>query len=284
MFKSLFEFIVLISFFVPALVVAEIVQMRNHDGSIISAEYLAGDNGAKPILILHGFLQTNKFPTVSRLATALNESGYSVLTPTLSLGINKRNKSLACEAIHTHNMKSDTQEISLWVNWLNSQTGKPVNLIGHSAGSLTLINFLHLPAKAPVDKTILISLSYFGEGLFSNETMEDAQRAYIDTKNGFNPLGTYAISFCKVYPTRALDFLSYYEFNRDKVAKLVSKYAENVSVIIGTDDLRADKNWRMYLKENDINVISIDGANHFFDQSHEFELFDKVESLLEMSR
>ncbi len=38
-------------------------------------------------MILHGFMLTHNFQTVKQLAESLHESGYTVLTPSLSLGL-----------------------------------------------------------------------------------------------------------------------------------------------------------------------------------------------------
>ena len=95
-----------------------------------------------PILILHGFLQTHHFPTVRQLADSLAGLGYPVLTPSLSLGLHRRNTSLACEAIHAHSMQKDAEEVGHWVDWLQRRYQRKPVLIGHSAGSVTLLAYL----------------------------------------------------------------------------------------------------------------------------------------------
>lgn len=259
---------------------AETIELETAERRIAQATYIEGDNGANPVLILHGFLQTREFPTVNRLANSLNEAGYTVLTPTLTLGLNKRKKSLACEAIHTHNTKSDTAEIEQWVNWLSEKTGKPVTLIGHSAGSQTLLGYMSHYDVNKMDKSIFISMTYFSQGPSAHETPELAQRAQKNLEQGYNSMDTYALSFCKTYPTRAGDFLSYYEWDRKKVAGIATEYADIINVIIGTGDQRIDADWTEQLKQNGVSVIAIEGANHFFDQAHEFDLLDVIENLL----
>ena len=48
-----------------------------------------------------------------------------------------RIQSLACEAVHNHSIQQDAKEIAHWVNWLYKESGRPITLIGHSAGSLS---------------------------------------------------------------------------------------------------------------------------------------------------
>lgn len=259
---------------------AEIVELKTAEKLTAQATFLEGDNDANPVMILHGFLQTREFPTVNRLVTSLNESGYTVLAPSLTLGINKRKKSLACEAIHTHNTNSDAAEVTQWVDWLSKKTGKPVILIGHSSGTQTLLKYMTGHENPPVKKVIFISMIHFGQSEHSYETPEFANKARADIDNGFNALDTYGLSFCKSYPTRSADFLSYYEWDHETVSVHANKIKSKLSIIIGTGDKRISNSWRQQLAANNLHVIEIENANHFFDQAHELDLLDTVESLL----
>jgi len=261
-------------------VTAQQVQLKRN-GMIINAEYLEGSSTKNPVLILHGLLQTHHFSTVSRLATALNESGYTVLSPTLSLGISNRKMSLSCEAIHTHSMQSDTSELQKWISWLNAKTGKKVNLVGHSAGGPTILNYLVNNDTTLINKVALISLSYYASGPTANETEQHKTIALGHIKSNSEKIHNYALNYCRSYPSYAKEFLSYYEWDTEKVSNSVGLHKDKISIIIGTGDKRIDSNWRKHLNDKYNNVFSIDGANHFFDQSHEFELIDTIEELLE---
>jgi len=247
----------------------------------MSANYLKGSNDANPVLILHGFLQTNEFSTVDRLTTALNDSGYTVLNPTLSLGLSNRKQSLSCEAIHTHSMDSDSGELSQWINWLQNKIGKKVTLIGHSAAGPTMLNYLEKYNQKQINHVILISLSYFASGPEANETKEHAKIARAHVRSGSKKLDTYKLNYCQTYPAFGKDFLSYYEWNTDKVSQAVGKFNDKISIIIGTSDKRIDPDWRTQLSSKYNNVIAIEGANHFFDQAYEFDLTDTIEDLLD---
>jgi len=260
---------------------AEIIEQQTAERKTALASYLEGDSDSKPLLLLHGFLQTHDFPTVSRLTSALNEAGYTTLSPTLTLGLNHRKKSLACEAIHTHNTAMDTAEIKQWIEWLYNKTGQKVTVIGHSAGTQTLLSYIASHGDELVEEIILISLSYFTEGPVNNETPEHAQKARAALAGGFDPLDNYGLSYCKLYPTRASDFISYYEWDPEKIVSLAETIKHKTSVIIGTGDQRISPDWRQQLKENEFKVVSIEGANHFFDQAHEFDLLDAMETILD---
>lgn len=259
---------------------AEIIELKNDKSKTIAASYLKGSLDTSPVLLLHGLLQTREFSTISRLATSLNESGYTVISPTLSLGLNNRNKSLDCEAIHTHSLESDADELKVWIDWLQKKTGKKVTLIGHSAGGPVILNYLSRFDTASINYSILISLSYYASGPSASETKLHAEKARRALQSNPRKIDQYALNYCKTYPTFASAFLSYYNWNTEKVSKVVGQFHEKISIVIGTADKRIDSEWRKHLNKKYNNVISIDGASHFFDKAYEFDLSDEIESLL----
>ena len=97
------------------------MSLELRSGLTAVSDYWPGEADLPAILILHGFLQTREFQTVRRLAEALSDEGYSVLLPSLTLGLDRRRQSVACEAIHTHSMQQDVDELRAWIDWLAAQ-------------------------------------------------------------------------------------------------------------------------------------------------------------------
>lgn len=259
---------------------AESVKLSNASGQVIAADFTQGSNKMGPILLLHGFLQTNKFSTVNHLERDLNDGGYTVLSPTLSLGISNRKENLSCEAIHMHSMDKDADELRQWIEWLYKKTGRQVTVIGHSAAGPIILKYMEDSNAMYIGHSILVSLSYTNDKFYSNENIHYKEKALESVNSGVNPLDTYALHYCKTYPTDARAFLSYYKWNRDKVSKVVGEFNNHISIILGTGDKRVEPDWRQQLKEQGSNVILIEGANHFFDQAYEFDLTEAVEKLL----
>lgn len=259
---------------------AEIINIKNSSNQTISAIYTANKDNSNPVLLMHGFLQTNAFSTISRLVDTLNQMDQSILNPTLSLGLSNRKQSLSCEAIHTHSLDSDSAELKQWIDWLYKKTGKPITLIGHSAGGPVILNYINKHDTKLINHVILISLSYYASGPSANETKQQAQIALKILKNKQDQLGTYSLNYCKTYPTYASNFLSYYTWNTKKTSQVIEKFSKKISIIIGTDDKRIDKVWRDQLQQKNNNITSIEGANHFFDKTHEFDLNDAIENIL----
>lgn len=259
----------------------EIIRLQSPAGFMATAELLAGDKDKQAILIQHGFLQTRDFFTIRRLAESLHERGYTLLSPNLTLGIDNRRQSLACEAMHTHSMQQDLAEIGFWVDWLHRRSGKQVTLIGHSAGSLSLFAYLAQEASPPVNQAILISLLSFAEGPAAKENPAQQRQALQRAATDEEAIASYRLAFCDSYPTTAKNYLSYVEWNGIKTLKNLNKLTIKPTILLGGEDRRLGDDWLPALRQAGAEVILIPGANHFFDHEYEFDLLDVVVELLE---
>ncbi len=283
--KTVYSLICLTSLFLCLPVLA---QKNTHESQIITlqitdkiaayGEFYPGDNNKPVVMILHGFMLTHNFQTVKQLAESLHESGYTVLTPTLSLGINKRKTSLSCEAIHTHSLLGDLKDINQWVKWLTVKTGKKLTIIGHSAGSSQLIAYIHHYPSAPVKQMIFLSMPNFRDTPNSYATRKDIELAQKTPDK--NDLKKFSLSYCKEYVTTANNFISYYNLSKDNLYQYLKQTPIKKTLILGSEDTRVDKNWNKSLASTNTTIIIIKGANHFFDAEYEFDLLDTVESIL----
>ncbi len=241
-----------------------------------SAEYLAGQRDKPAVLILHGFLQTNEFPSVRQLTKHLSDAGYTVLAPTLSLGIANRKLSLPCEAIHTHSMSDSIREIDLWLGWLKKRQ-TPIVLVGHSFGTIHLLAYLETHPDPAIRKLVGISLV---EGSLHN--VDDAQRERLLQelrRLAAQPRPTLvkrAISFCKQYQSTPQGLLSYMEWTPDRVIGSIDKIRLPMAFIMGSGDDRFGPGWLPRLKATSARVHVIAGANHFMDGQHEFDMLDRL--------
>ncbi len=260
---------------------SELVAEQQASGFIANALLLPGEPQNKAILLLHGFLQTRDFFTVRRLGEALQDMGYTVLLPTLTLGIDNRRQSLACEAIHSHSMDQDIEEINFWINWLQHRTGKSPTLIGHSAGSLQLLAYLAEEPEPPVERAILISLVAFVQGPIAKENTAERQRAQEQLEKGDNSLTHYRLAYCDSYTTTPENYLSYVSWDSNKTLEALKNLAIEPTIILGGDDHRLGNDWLPSLGLVGAEVIEIPGANHFFDHEYEFDLVDSIQKLLE---
>jgi len=255
---------------------AETLSLKLPNNFTSTAEYVIGDKTKPAVLILHGLLQTRSYLTVQSLITAIADDGYTVLAPNLTLGISNRKKSLPCQAIHNHNMSQDIEEIDYWVKFLENKGHSAIYLVGHSYGSLQILIYVNKKKPRSIKKLIttsLINVEKTNDGKHMGTFLKQARQ---HIKNNDSQLHEYSLSYCKKYISPAKDFISYAMWNKNKLIDEINQLNIPISIIIGSKDPRIDTTWKSLLQKSKSKLIIIEGANHFFDTTHEFDMNDKV--------
>lgn len=262
----------------PAL--AETVEARLPSGIVATADFRAGQPSLPAILTLHGFLQTRNTQPMNAQGNILTDQGYTVLSPTLTLNINRRSKSLGCEAAHTHTKDDAAAEINFWTNWLARKGYKRVILLGHSSGGIQILQYITQKPSPVVRQAILVSaieLAFRPEE--SQATADRVKSGLISGK----ALERFTLGYCnKNYVSLPAAYLSYVA-DDNKIFGQLGKAKVPVEVILGGADRTMKADWPEQIRARGIPVTIINGANHFFDGAHEFDLADKVEAILKAS-
>lgn len=243
---------------------------------VAEADYWPGTADMPAILIMHGFLQTGEFPTVRRLAESLADEGFSVLAPTLTLGLNRRRQSMACEAVHTHSLQQDVAELTAWTHWLARHAGKAPVVVGHSTGGVVLAAMLASGGDAAIRQAMLISMVSFDWVPERRGLAGLRQRAAAKLEDAGDGIDVYSLGYCRKYVTTAAALLSYLDWDQDRVSRSLIEASVPVTVIFGDEDEQADRLWLDSLHAGGVEVRSVVGADHFFDLAHEFDLLDEV--------
>lgn len=236
------------------------------------AEYLAGQHARPAVLLLHGFLQTHDFSTVASLARGLHDAGYTVLSPSLSLGIPGRKHSLSCEALHPHTLDDDIREISRWIDWLKSRGHRSIVLVGHSFGSLHLLAYLaHKPDPAVK--------AFIGASLVEAQIGNTPRAVLIANlesrvKKNQRALVVQTLSFCRKYLSPPEGLLSYVRWDQARLLDALKQSPVSVQLIMGDADKMLENNWILTLKQTHTPMVVVPGANHFMDGAHEFDLLE----------
>ena len=274
----IYLFCLFISFFAAA-AHAEIVQQEMRPGISASAEYLVGARSKPAVLLLHGFLQTREFSTVATLARGLQDEGYSVLSPTLSLNIPNRTQSLACEAVHKHNMGDDVAEIGRWVAWLKSRGHRSIVLVGHSFGSLQLLAYPSAKPDSAVKAYIGASLVEAQIGTANRTALISQMENRMHGKQ--RALVTQTLSFCKKYPSTPEGLLSYARWDQERVLAALRQSPVGVNLIMGEEDNMLERGWLKALQHMQVPMVIVKWASHFMDGAHEFDLLEHTLESLE---
>ncbi len=239
------------------------------------AEYIKGNPDQPAVILLHGFLQTHEFPTIHSLMEGIAQSGYTVLAPTLTLGVPHRQQSMACEAIHTHTLEDVTGEIGTWVKWLKARHGGAIILLGHSLGSVEALAYLSERPDPAITRFIGVSLIDGQLRMPPADTAKFLSELRHAVHTGEPRVVTHQFSFCRKYQATPASLLSYVEWTQQKVLAASARLPIPSLFIMGGRDERIDNNWVDKLKAHN-RVTVIPGANHFMDGEHEFDLLDLV--------
>jgi len=256
--------------------VASIQEINLPNGLVATADFREGDKSAAALIVLHGFLSTRNFLTVSSLIEALANENYTLLAPNLSLGVNKRMKTLACEAIHTHDIDSDIEEINLWVDFLHRHGYQNIILVGHSYGSLHGLLYLKKYPNKGIKKLIAASLVDVEHVVGKQKSQAQINLARTQIKNHDKGLHEYQVSYCKKYTAPAAAFLSYAIWSQKELLSTIAEVKTPLEIILGANDKRMGENWPDILRKNGVKTQVIANANHFFNNAQEFDLHESV--------
>lgn len=258
---------------------AAIVEQQMRPGITASAEYLIGERGKPAALLLHGFLQTREFPTVATLARGLQDAGFTVLTPTLSLGVPSRTHSLACEAAHHHGMDQDLDEIARWVKWLKARGHSSIVLVGHSFGSLQLLAYLTDKPDAAVKGYLAASLIEAQIGAVPRQPLIAEMESRAQNKQ--RDLVARPLSFCRKYTSTPESLLSYLRWDQQRVLAALKHTPVATTLIMGDADETLGRGWLKALNHIRVRMVIVRGATHFMDGEHEFDLLEHTLQFLE---
>jgi pimeloyl-ACP methyl ester carboxylesterase len=257
------------------------VQVRMANNVTASAQYLPGEQGMTAVLVLHGITTTRNFGTVQSIVTEFASEGYTVLAPTLSMNINDRRANVPCDAIHTSTMQDDIAEVAFWVEWLAKQGHQRIALIGHSMGSLQLVayaaNHPHMNVTQVIATSLIHTHRYTEPEIIKRET-EMALAAQGQTPP---TIQGYHLVFCDAYIAPPEVYLSYMEWESGRVIDALRNTRVPVRVIMGEKDRRFGPEWIALLREAGSQVTVIEGASHFFDSTHEFDLLEQISEALQ---
>jgi dienelactone hydrolase len=274
---------VLLCILLPSLpATADTVEVKLPSGIAASANFHIGNPSQPAVLLLHGFLQTHHSPPMSSLASNLASRGYTVLNPTISLGINRRSQSMACEAVHTHTINEEVAEVAFWVNWLSNKGYTNIVPIGFSStGNLDILLYNAQGSHPEIKSAILTSLN----PIFTDSAERQKYRAAGESKrpSDLKKLGIFSLGYCKNnFAATENSYLSYAQYDGSKVLELIKRTPVQIDIILGSADAILPDNFASQIKalKTHTRVTFIDKANHFFDGTYEFDLAEEVENIL----
>lgn len=268
--------------FFPLPALAETIEVKLPSGITAYAEFRQGTSSQTAVLSLHGFLQTHHSQPMSALASNLVAAGYTVLSPTISLGINRRKQSMPCEAAHNHTMDDEVAEVAYWADWLSSRGYKNIVPVGFSStGNISLLQYNAQGSHPAIKKMILTSINPVQINRAEYLKMQAGKTSKVGTQS--KKISRYSVGFCKNnFSATQNTYLSYSRFTDENILQLLSQANVPLEIILGSADTVLPANWQAKIMASNprVHVFMLDKASHFFDGTTELDLADSIESIL----
>ena len=252
----------------------------SHQGLILNGELMLAQE--KPIeegvlLLTHGTLAHNRMEIITGLQELLAESGVSTLAINLSLGVDNRHGSYDCTVPHRHHHTDAVDEMVAWIDWLEQQGVKQIDVMGHSRGGNQVAWLMAEKDRSTLRKGVLLAPATWSEEKMNsgykkryNEALNGLYakaEAQVAAGQGESLMEHTGFIYCADASATASAFVSYYGSDiRRHTPNLLKRIGKPVLVVAGSEDsvvgpLALDVE---PLSGEQIQFILIDGADHFF--------------------
>ncbi len=248
------------------------------------------------VLLTHGTLAHRGMEIISGLQAMLSEREISSLAINLSLGMDDRPAAMYdCPTPHTHKHTDAVDEIGTWVGWLKQQGAGRVVLLGHSRGGNQVARYAAGEPDSVVKDVILVAPQTWE----APEVVKDYAKRYqaplqplvakanalVSSGKGDELMGPIGFIYCEDTQASAAAVLSYYAPDRDMdTPQLLSRISVPVMVIAGSEDkvvAALIRKTEPLADGEKIELMVIDGADHFFRDLYAEEVADVLSERLE---
>ncbi len=246
------------------------------------------------VLMLHGTFAHNEMEIMQTIEELLNEKGYNTLAINLGLKVDNRHGQLDCGITHEHRHTDALHELGLWVDWLKSKDVKRIALLGHSRGGNQVVWYARDNPEELIKAVIAIApqtwdakseaaeyQKRYGQPL--SEVMARAKDLQ-ERGNGEAAMRPVGFVYCKDAAVSADAFINYYQDQKEKnTPSIIDQLAMPVLVFAGSEDdvvksLVPQMNKK--LKPGKVDMVIIDGADHFFRDLYAEDLVDEAADFL----
>lgn len=247
------------------------------------------------ILMTHGTLAHGRMEIMSTLQDNMKARGYNSLSINLSYGVNNRPFAMhECSLPQTHTNEDAINEIAAWVNWLKSKGAEKIALLGHSRGSNQVAWYTTEKPNTSVKAAVLIApgslstddLAHDYKSRFGKELgpLLEKARQQIKSGKGKEKIIKVNVVYCKDTQTTAETLVSYHGFDpRLDAYNSLDKIRLPVLMIGGSaDEITpgvAEKT-KPHADGKRVQVVNIDGADHFFRDLYAEEAADAINAFL----
>ena len=247
------------------------------------------------VLMTHGTLAHRGMEIMAGLQDMLSDRGISSLAINLSLGLDDRTAAMYdCATPHTHRHSDAVAEIGAWLEWLKKQGAGKVALLGHSRGGNQTARFAAVTDDPAVAAVILIAPQTWSEAYATADYEErygkplapvlEKARGLVEAGKGDTLMDPVDFIYCEQTRATAAAFVSYYtpDTNMD-TPSLITDIKPPVLVIAGSEDTAIKglpEKVEPLADGKHVQLMVIDGADHFFRDLYSEDIADAVAELL----
>lgn len=242
------------------------------------------------ILMIHGTFAHNQMEIMATIQELLTDAELSSLAINLSLSVDDRHGTLACETPHAHRDSDALDEIGLWLDWLKAQGAERVVLLGHSRGGNQTARFVAERDTPQIMAVVLIAPSTWDAAKVANGyqerfgvplsmRLEEARELVAAGKPGAW-LEQTGFLYCAGAKVRVDSFLDYYEPDeRRDTPSVLPAIRKPTIVFAGSEDTVVEGLEARVAPIADgeqVKLFVIDGADHFFRDLYAEEIVEII--------
>jgi pimeloyl-ACP methyl ester carboxylesterase len=228
-------------------------------------------------LVVPDALSHHGHETIAALQAHLKEDGVATLAITLSLGIDDRKGARACAVPHAYTMADIGGELDRWIEWLQLNGARSIDLIGFSHGG---VQAAVMAAQRRTLRRIVLLAPAFAT---SAELEESYARAFgqpltpvLDAARTA-PQETHAVDFltCRRAPVTGAAFIDAY---RAIPPEVTTEIPQPVLVVIaGSDEIVPDLDRKLPAA---VRRMVIEESDHFFQDLYGEDAADTIADFL----
>ena len=242
------------------------------------------------VLMVHGTFAHNQMEIMATIQELLVDAGTSALAINLSLSLDDRHGTLACETPHAHRDSDALDEIGLWLDWLKARGADRVVLLGHSRSGNQIARFVAERDTPQVAALVLIAPSTWDAARVANSYQErfgvplsmrlEEAREFVAAGKPGAWLEQTGFIYCAGAQVTAATFLDYYEPDeRRDTPSMLHTIHKPIVVFAGSEDkvnppLQAKA--AAVADGERVKLFVIDGADHFFRDLYADEIVEII--------
>jgi pimeloyl-ACP methyl ester carboxylesterase len=243
------------------------------------------------VLMTHGTFAHNRMRLMTDLQHLLGARGFSTLAITLSLGVDRRQGMFDPQQPHHHRHTDSLDEIGAWLGWLREAGAEKIVLLGHSRGGNQTAWYAaeHLSGDDVGAVVLIAPMTWsdtrareFYQKTHGTDITPVIARATSAPENEM--LNDIPFLFYPGASATAGSYLSYHgdEYRLDTPQLLPKIEPPALVVAAENDEIVDDLPERVEeLGQDDVRLITIPGADHFFKGQFAVEAADAVSDFLD---